>query len=118
VELDLPEEALRAFEGAASRDARDVYSLAQAGLLYWRLARVAEAKAAVDKALALNAEDPDALCLKSLIANRPVAPKVSPGAKQAGPREMSCRDFSDAKDAPMVAKVAPVPTMALVPRKR
>ena len=78
-----------------------------------------DAKVASEKALAMSPDEPDAICLKSLIANRPVAPKAVPGAKQMGPREMSCRDFSDAKDAPVVAKVAPPsPTMALVPRKR
>jgi tetratricopeptide (TPR) repeat protein len=105
VELDLPEEALRAFEGAIALDDRDMHSLAQAGLLYWRLARVPEAKVALDKALALSAEDPDSLCLKALIANRPVAPKVlNAAARPPGPRETTCRDFTDVKDAPAVAK--------------
>ena len=119
VELNLPEEALRAFEGATALDDRDLHSLVQAGLLYWRLARAPEAKVALDKALALSAEDPDALCLKALIANRPVASKAPVAvAKQSGPHEMTCRDFTDVKDAPVVAKSLPAPAMAVVPRKR
>jgi tetratricopeptide (TPR) repeat protein len=119
VELNLPEEALRAFEGATALDDRDLHSLVQAGLLYWRLARAPEAKVALDKALALSTDDPDALCLKALIANRPAAPKaLNAGAKQSGPREMTCRDFTDVKDAPVVAKSLPPPATVLVPRKR
>ncbi len=118
VELNLLEEALRAYEGAAALDGRDEHSLVQAGLLYWRLARLPEAKAASDKALALSPDDPDAVCLKALIASRPVAPKaVSTAARPPGPREVTCREITDAKDAPVVANSSTTATAA-VPRKR
>jgi hypothetical protein len=85
--------------------------------LYWRLARLPEAKVASDKALALSPEDPDALCLRAVIANRQVAPKVlSTASKQ--PRDATCREMTEVKDAPVVANSSPPAAMAAVPRKR
>ena len=117
LELNLHEEALRAYEGATALDDRDMHSLVRSGILYWRLARLPEAKVASDKALALSPEDPDALCLKAVIAKGQAAQKVlNLAAKQ--PRDATCREMTEVKDAPMVANSSPPAAMAVVPRKR
>jgi Flp pilus assembly protein TadD len=75
LDLNQPADALKAFEQAATLNPLDVHSIVQTGILNWRLGRVPEAKVAVDLALAASPDDPDALCLKTLVAQQPVAPK-------------------------------------------
>jgi hypothetical protein len=96
-----------------------MHSLVQAGILYWRLARLPEAKVASEKALALSAEDPDALCLKSLVVNRPLAPKVlATASKLPTPRDATCREMTEAKDSPVVANSSTAIAVPVAPRKR
>jgi hypothetical protein len=90
----------------------------QAGLLNLRLGRMAEAKLALDKALAVSPEDPDVVCLKAVVARPPTALKELPAA--ATHRESfggSCRDFAVRVDGSVVANGSDAIKSAVVPRK-
>jgi tetratricopeptide (TPR) repeat protein len=90
--LDNPSAALRAYEEVAARDRRDVVSLRQIGSMNARLGRVQEAKVAFDHVLAISPNDATTLCLRSSVAQMPVASTDAYGtAKQAKSIDTKCR---------------------------
>jgi len=102
--LSLPEEALRAYDEAAALDDRDVHSLVQAGILNVHLGRLPEAKLALDKALAINPADSEALCLKAVVARPPNAGKdIVPASRRREPLAGSCREFAEREDGTVFA---------------
>ena len=118
-ELNLPEEALRAYEEAAALDDKDIHSLVQAGILNVRLARMPEARHALDRALAAYPEDPEVLCLKAVVARPPIAAKeLTAAAKRRESLGGSCRDFAEQKDGSVAASSSRASQSAVVPRKR
>jgi tetratricopeptide (TPR) repeat protein len=117
-ELNLPEEALRAYGEASALNDKDIHSLVQVGLLNLRLARMPEARLALDKALAANPEDPEVVCLKAVVARPPTAPKELPAAaKHLESLTGSCRDFAERRDQAVVANSSNATKSAVVPRK-
>jgi tetratricopeptide (TPR) repeat protein len=117
--LALPDEALNAYGQAVALNEKDMYSLVQMGLLNLRLARMPEARAALDRALAASPEDPDVVCLKSVVARPPVAAKEFPGAaKHRESYTGTCRDYAEGKGTPVVASSDNATQSAAVPRKR
>ncbi len=117
-ELNLPEEALRAYGEASALNDKDIHSLVQVGLLNLRLARMPEARLALDKALAANPDDPEVVCLKAMVARPPNAPKeLPPAAKQLESLTGSCRDFAERRDPAVVANSSNATKSAVVPKK-
>ena len=117
--LALPDEALNAYGEAAALNERDIHSLVQMGLLNLRLARMPEARAALDRALAASPEDPDVVCLKSVVARPPVVAKDFQGAaKHRESYTGTCRDYAEGKGLPVVASSDNATQSAAVPRKR
>ena len=117
-ELNLPEEALRAYGEASALNDKDIHSLVQVGLLNLRLARMPEARLALDKALAANPEDPEVVCLKAVVARPPTAPKELPAAaKQLESLTGSCRDFAERRDPAVVANSSNATKTAVVSKK-
>lgn len=99
LQLNQPEKALRAFETAISRDGKDTQSLVQSGVLYFQLARIDEAKGALEKAVAANPDDPNVLCLKSLISRGDAAGKEATAvASQSRFIDGNCSDAKDRMD--------------------
>ena len=118
-ELNLPEEALRAYEQAVTLNDKDIHSLVQAGILNVRLARMPEARHALDRALALDPEDPDVQCLKAVVAHPPIAEKkLTAAAKRRESLGGSCRDFAEQKDGSVAASSSRASQSPVVPRKR
>ena len=118
-ELNLPDEALRAYGEASALNDKDIHSLVQLGMLNLRLARMPEARLALDKALAANPDDPEVVCLKAVVARPPTAAKELPAAaKHLETFTGSCRDFAERKDPAVVANGSNATQSAAVPRKR
>jgi tetratricopeptide (TPR) repeat protein len=117
--LALPDEALNAYGEAAALNDKDIHSLVQMGLLNLRLARMPEARAALDRALAASPEDPDVVCLKSVVARPPVVAKEFPGAaKRRESYTGTCQDYAEGRGPPVVASSNNATQSASVPRKR
>ena len=64
------DEAIAAFERAVAIDDRDIASIVQIGLLQAETGDFAKAKGTLDRALALNAADVEALCGSAAVAQR------------------------------------------------
>jgi tetratricopeptide (TPR) repeat protein len=96
IKLDLnePAEALRLFEEATAADALDVRSFVQAGILHAQMGHPAEARSALDRAMALGPDYPGALCLKALLA-RP-APQKEVSTTQPRQPDGKCVSPGDA----------------------
>ncbi|MEP7330307.1 MAG: tetratricopeptide repeat protein, partial [Betaproteobacteria bacterium] len=97
VNLDLkePEAALKAFEHAAVANELDVYSLVQIGTLSVQLDRLPQARAAFDRALLADPDNPDALCGMASIAQRQGRSKdAETAAKSLRGTDRKCREIA------------------------
>ena len=112
VELNRPEDALKAFEVASGLDENDVHSIVQVGLLNVALSHLAEAKIASSRALELHPEDPRALCLKALIVASQAPSKVPTAATRQPANDGGCRNVTSAADAAVIANNAKAPVKA------
>lgn len=89
---DDPAAALAAYEEAVARDASDVDSRIRIGLLHAQLGRAPEARAALDRALAVAPGDPLAQCVRLGVAQMTTSPGDTYGrAREAHAVDARCR---------------------------
>lgn len=93
IDLQQPEAALKAYEMAATLNDLDVYSMLQVGLLNAELNRLPQAREALDRVLAADPDNPDALCATASIAQRQGRGKDADAAsKQLRAGDRRCKE--------------------------
>jgi Flp pilus assembly protein TadD len=106
LDLDDPTGAFAAFTEAVARDADDVYSLQQLGLLNARQGRMPESKSAFDLALAVKPGDALTQCLRNATAQMAPIKDAYAAARQVRGIDAKCHGGEVVEEPPPPAAAA------------